>query len=66
VHADQILVLAHGAIVDRGTHEELASRPGPYLEMWRRQSGHTDVEETGLGGGAAAAEPTVMAELEAR
>ena len=38
VHADQILVLADGAIVDRGTHEELASRPGPYLEMWRRQS----------------------------
>ena len=37
-HADVIIVLEAGAMVDRGTHEELASRPGPYRSCWQRQS----------------------------
>lgn len=35
--ADQILVLDKGKIVDRGTHEQLLSRPGLYREMWDLQ-----------------------------
>ncbi len=37
-HADVIVVLEAGRMVDRGTHEELASRPGPYRDAWERQS----------------------------
>ncbi len=34
VHATEILVLDDGKIVDRGTHEELVSRPGLYAKTW--------------------------------
>ena len=37
VDADQILVLDHGRIVERGTHRELLARGGVYAEMWARQ-----------------------------
>ena len=37
VHADQILVMDHGQIVERGTHEELFSVNGKYTEMWQMQ-----------------------------
>jgi ABC-type multidrug transport system fused ATPase/permease subunit len=36
--ADQILVLAGGRIVDRGTHAELAARPGFYRELVELQA----------------------------
>jgi ABC-type transport system involved in Fe-S cluster assembly fused permease/ATPase subunit len=36
--ADQILVLANGAIVEAGTHEELLDKNGKYASMWRKQS----------------------------
>ena len=34
--ADEILVVDDGHIVQRGTHEQLLSRAGPYRELWRR------------------------------
>jgi ATP-binding cassette subfamily B multidrug efflux pump len=35
--ADQILVLADGEIVERGTHDDLVSRNGVYAELYRKQ-----------------------------
>ena len=35
--ADQILVLDDGAIVERGTHDELVARHGLYAELYRKQ-----------------------------
>lgn len=37
-NADEILVTRAGKILDRGTHRELASRPGLYQELLKRQA----------------------------
>ena len=37
VHADQILVMDHGQVVERGTHLELLAAKGKYAEMWQMQ-----------------------------
>jgi ATP-binding cassette subfamily B protein len=37
VHADLILVLDGGRLVDQGTHELLLQRPGPYRDAWQAQ-----------------------------
>ncbi|MBU3616227.1 ABC transporter ATP-binding protein/permease [Polynucleobacter sp. JS-Polo-80-F4] len=37
IHADQILVMDHGQIVERGTHMELLAHQGKYAEMWQMQ-----------------------------
>jgi ATP-binding cassette subfamily B protein len=37
IEADEILVLRHGRIVERGRHAELLARDGIYAEMWNRQ-----------------------------
>ncbi|KAI0802583.1 ABC transporter-like protein [Xylaria sp. FL0064] len=37
-HADQILVLNQGTIVEKGTHEELLELNGKYASMWNRQA----------------------------
>lgn len=37
--ANEILVLEDGEIVDRGTHDDLLTRPGRYQELYRMQSG---------------------------
>lgn len=38
-NADMILVLDHGVIVERGTHEELMAHGGRYFQMYQLQSG---------------------------
>ncbi|SNX27864.1 ATP-binding cassette, subfamily B [Polynucleobacter meluiroseus] len=37
IHADQILVMDHGKIVERGTHADLLMLNGRYKEMWQMQ-----------------------------
>ncbi|MBC8021321.1 MAG: ABC transporter ATP-binding protein/permease [Methyloceanibacter sp.] len=37
VHADNILVLDHGEIVEQGTHPELLAKGGLYASLWARQ-----------------------------
>ena len=42
VNAAQILVMAEGRIVERGTHPELLAIDGRYAHMWRLQQTHGD------------------------
>jgi ATP-binding cassette, subfamily B, heavy metal transporter len=44
--ADQILVLAHGRIVERGSHRELLAAGGEYARMWALQQQAAAAEET--------------------
>jgi ATP-binding cassette subfamily B protein len=37
IDADEILVLAHGRVAERGTHADLLARDGLFAEMWRKQ-----------------------------
>jgi len=37
-HADQILVLENGLIVERGTHEELIAKNGLYFDLYQKQN----------------------------
>ncbi len=37
-HADQIVVLDQGEIVERGTHKELLKSKGHYASLWEKQS----------------------------
>ena len=37
VDADQILVMEHGKIVERGTHPQLLAESGVYAHMWTLQ-----------------------------
>lgn len=41
-HADQILVLAEGKLMEQGAHQELLAREGIYARLWRLQSGQQD------------------------
>ena len=36
---DEILVLDHGRVLERGAHRELLARGGFYAEQWRREAG---------------------------
>jgi ATP-binding cassette subfamily B protein len=42
VHADQILVMDQGQIVERGSHAELIAKQGAYAQMWNMQKRQDD------------------------
>ena len=42
VHADQILVMDQGQIVERGSHLELIAKQGTYAQMWNMQKRQDD------------------------
>jgi ATP-binding cassette subfamily B protein len=42
VHADEIVVLERGRVIERGTHGTLMARGGTYAEMWNRQAAERD------------------------
>ena len=42
VHADQILVMDHGRIIERGTHADLIEAKGVYAQMWQMQRQQAD------------------------
>jgi ABC-type multidrug transport system fused ATPase/permease subunit len=42
-HADEIIVLHHGKILEKGTHQQLLAHGGYYFDMFRKQS-HTQTE----------------------
>ncbi len=44
VHADEILVLQQGRIVERGTHEKLLAIEGSYAKLWHTQRRVADGE----------------------
>jgi ATP-binding cassette subfamily B protein len=44
-HADRILVLDAGRLVDSGSHQELVSRGGPYRDAWLYQSRELQSQE---------------------
>ncbi|WP_027134602.1 ABCB family ABC transporter ATP-binding protein/permease [Geminicoccus roseus] len=42
VDADEILVLEHGKVIERGSHARLLAHGGLYAQMWRRQHERAD------------------------
>jgi ATP-binding cassette subfamily B protein len=45
VHADEILVLDKGRIIERGAHAALLAKSGIYAAMWNRQNEVRQAEE---------------------
>jgi ATP-binding cassette subfamily B protein len=45
VHADQIVVLERGRIVEQGTHAQLLKRQGAYWSQWQVQTGQLALAE---------------------
>ncbi len=48
VHADEILVLKSGQVVERGTHSNLLSLDGEYAAMWKKQQEAQEYESKQL------------------
>src|SRR4030095_4534537 len=46
VGADEILVLEHGRVVERGTHADLLQKDGVYAQMWHLQRQQRELEQT--------------------
>jgi len=57
VGADEIIVLDHGDIVERGTHQNLLTQNGLYASMWNRQREAEAARETLALAGESAAAP---------
>ena len=56
IHADEIIVLSEGEVVERGTHQHLMRQQGLYNAMWQRQSaGFTDTTTSATSTSAASA-----------
>ena len=45
INADEILVLDHGVIVERGDHENLLAKDGVYAALWQRQREVAEAKE---------------------
>ena len=48
MNADQIIVMDHGKIVERGSHRELLARDGTYAHLWNLQLQEQEEEEQRL------------------
>ncbi|WP_018150559.1 ABCB family ABC transporter ATP-binding protein/permease [Leeia oryzae] len=46
VHANEILVMEHGAIVERGSHKDLLNQQGVYHRMWSLQQQDSSQDES--------------------
>ena len=53
MHADLIVVMNHGRVVQSGTHTELLAKAGPYRRLWDVQS--TELEDASDAGDSAGA-----------
>jgi len=49
-HADMVLVMERGRIVEKGTHEQLLSKDGFYTELYRMQQLEAEAQKTSGGG----------------
>ncbi|CEM14622.1 unnamed protein product [Vitrella brassicaformis CCMP3155] len=63
-HADQIMVLHEGQLVEHGTHDELLAAGGEYAQMWRMQVSSRRREDDTINGagGDATVETSTLAE----
>ncbi|ANN68440.1 ABC transporter transmembrane domain-containing protein [Bordetella bronchialis] len=60
VDADEIVVLEHGRVAERGKHQELLARQGIYAQMWALQRQQSELEQAGT---RQAAQPVNLAAL---
>jgi ATP-binding cassette subfamily B protein len=63
IDADEIIVLDHGHIVERGTHRELLEQAGRYAALWAMQQQSRQDEPRAVAVDAASGERTVHAPL---
>lgn len=62
-HADKILVLNQGELVEQGTHEELVAREGLYRQLWEAQTWERRRKEVAERAGAGPPDAPTIEEL---